>query len=406
MPLIFNASGLQIQTLEELITYLDTRYRTIYGSDIDLSSASPDGQRVGIEAKMVQDFQQALLAMWNSFDPDLAQGEQLAKIAKLCGIFPRAAVKSTWTVDVTTDRAVTLASGYQIQDGLGQTWSTTAEVVIGSATTTSVTFTSDRWGAVQPGVEDPTPVTVVLGVTGLAGDTVTVGVAEETDAEFRARRHASLALPAYSIVGALAARLGTLGGVTQVRIYENDTDAPVTYDAGETWEFDLPPHSIWVVVLGGETADIAEAIVKQKTMGCALYSSGGAGEVLTTVTEEVPLPSGDTLDIVHPVAFDRPAETDLEMTIVATDLAGAELSAPAKALLKAAMVGYPFKIGTAISAAEFYALGLAALPGQVVIESVLVAVLGGSPDTGLVSPGTGRILALDASDITILAAVP
>lgn len=404
MPLIFDSTGLQIQTLEELITYLDTQYRTIYGSDIDLSSASPDGQRVGIEAKMVQDFQQALLALWNSFDPDIAQGEQLVKIAKLSGIFPRAAVKSTWVVSVTVDRAVTLASGYQIQDGLGQTWSTTAEVVFAGAGSANVTFTSDRWGAVQPGAGDPTPVTVTLGVTDWTAGTVTVGVAEETDAEFRARRQASLALPGYSVVGAMVSRLGTVGGVTQVRVYENDTDAAVTYDAGETWEFDLPAHSIWVVVLGGATADIAEVIAKQRTMGCALYSSGGAGEVTATVTEEVDLPSGDTLEIFHAVAFDRPAEHTLTMQIVATDLAGAELSADAKALLKAAMVAYPFKIGTGVSAGEFYALGYAALPGQVILIDIAIA--DGAPCAGLCSPGTGRIFTLDASDITILAAVP
>lgn len=404
MPLIFDENGLQIQTLPEVTEQLVTDYQSIYGADIDLSSATPDGQRVGIEAKLAQDFQQGLLALWNSFDPDLAQGEQLIKIAKLSGTFPRAAVKSTWVVTVTADRAVTLASGYQIQDGLGQTWSTTAETVIAGSGDTDITFTADRWGAVQPDAGDPTAVTVILGVTAFASGTVTVGVEAETDAEFRARRQASLANPAYSVVGALAAKLGGLGGVTQVRIYENDTDAPVTYDAGEAWEFDLPAHSLWVVLLGGTTADIAEVIAKQKTMGCALYSSGTETEVTTTVTETIDLPSGETFEVVHSVAFDRPAEHAMTMQIVATDLTGAELSATAKTLLKEAMVAYSFKIGTGVSAGEFYALGYAALPSQVVLVDIAIA--DGAPCAGICFPGTGRIFTLDAADITILAAVP
>lgn len=400
MAFTFDENGLQIQTLPEVIEELAGEYRTIYGADINLEQSTPDGQRVGIEAKMFQDFQQGLLALWNSFDPDFAQGEQLVKIAKLSGIFPRAAVKSTWDLVVTADRTVTLPYGYQVRDSLDQTWSTTAEQADLTAGTHTVAFTADRWGAVAPAAQDEavTPVTVIKGVTSVVGAaaSLVLGVEEETDAEFRARRQASLQNPSYSTVGALTAKLGQVGGVTQVRVYENDTADDLVLDEGLSTEVTLPPHSIWVVVLGGADEDIAEAIIKQKTMGCLLF-----GDESVNVEEEVDFPGGGSITITHTARFDRPADHPLSLTVTATDQAGAELSVTAQAILKAAFQAQAFEIGHGVSAGEFYSLGYAALPDQVVLWD-LELTDGEGVCTGLCEPGAGRLFSLAAEDITIV----
>ncbi|OQY25514.1 MAG: hypothetical protein B6244_14960 [Candidatus Cloacimonetes bacterium 4572_55] len=66
MSLEFTPDGIKIQTYEEIFDFLAEGYRAIYGVDINLDQDSPDGQRVGIEAKARLDIQTFALALYNS----------------------------------------------------------------------------------------------------------------------------------------------------------------------------------------------------------------------------------------------------------------------------------------------------------------------------------------------------
>lgn len=207
----FTNSGIQIQTFEEIFEELAQGYRDIYGQDINLSQESPDGQRVGIEARARLDLQSFALALANSFDPDFANGQGLNKISKLAGIFPRPGTRSQWDLVITTDRPLTLAGGYTIEDELGQEWVVPEEVELVPGENT-VTFRAADFGEVSgtAGAEFE-EVTFVRGVTGLRADVDAVaGREEETVEEFRRRRARSLENPAYSTVGALFAKLANL----------------------------------------------------------------------------------------------------------------------------------------------------------------------------------------------------
>src|SRR5690606_5090132 len=112
----------EVQTYQEIYDELAAAYRAIYGADINLDADSPDGQRVGIEAKARLDLQSFALALYNQIDPDFSAGEFLNKLIKLSGITRRPAVRSQVDVDVTTDRALTLPAGWTVADSLGQSW--------------------------------------------------------------------------------------------------------------------------------------------------------------------------------------------------------------------------------------------------------------------------------------------
>jgi len=83
-----------------------------------------------------------------------------------------------------------------------------------------------------------------------------VGIDEETDQELRVRRNRSLETPQSSSTGRMFTALANLPNVTDVAVYENDTDVT---DAD-----DIPAHSLWVVVEGGAVADIVETMVKNR----------------------------------------------------------------------------------------------------------------------------------------------
>ena len=290
----FTQNGIEVQTFDEIYQELADGYREIYGSDINLDPDSPDGQRVAIEAQARLDVQSFGALLYNQIDPDFSLGDALNTIIKLSGITRRPATRSQVDVEITTTRPVTLPEGYAVEDELGQVWETISEIELSTGTTT-VTLFAQNFGAVEADPATVTePVTFVLGVDSVTNPlSAVVGRDEETDEELRIRRNRSLETPQSSSLGRLFTALGDLAGVTDLVVYENDTDA--------TDSDGIPAHSLWVVVEGGAVDDIAESLAKNKTGG-----KGLVGAIDGEWQEEVIKPDGTTFTIFHTMQFDRP----------------------------------------------------------------------------------------------------
>jgi len=256
----FTPDGIQVQTFQEIYDELAAGYRSIYGEDINLDPDSPDGQRVAIEAQLVLDAQSFGALEYNQRDPDFALGQSLNSIIKLSGITRRPATRSQVDVEVTTDRPLTLPEDYAVEDDLGQAWTTLNAIDIIAGETTVTLFAED-FGAVEAGPATVVnPVTVVIGVLSVTNAlSAVVGIDEETDQELRVRRNRSLETPQSSSTGRMFTALANLPNVTDVAVYENDTD--------DTDADGIPAHSLWVVVEGGAVADIVESMTKNKTGG-------------------------------------------------------------------------------------------------------------------------------------------
>lgn len=341
MTLAFTPDGITIESLVEVTAELSEAYRSIYGQNINLDQDTPDGQRVGVEAKARADVQAFILDLYNSIDPDLARGVSLDRIIKIAGITRRPATRSSWDIDVTTNRPVTLNVGYTIDDDLGQSWQVVTAVDLPTGTT-AVTFLAVDFGAVSNTAGAAlTQNTIVLGVTALnaPGDPV-VGANEETDVELRQRRNLSLQNPSYSTTGGLFARLANTPGVLDVQVYENDQDT-------EDVVRDIGPHTIWCVVEGGELADIAETIAKNKTGGTALK-----GTIEVVYNEERIRPNGSSFVVPHIMRFDRPVTTLLYVTVNATRKVASE---PVDTVLIAQrLAARNYSIGEEAVASELY----------------------------------------------------
>lgn len=336
-----DANGITIQSFDEILAELVAGYQGIYGVDINLSQESPDGQRVAIEAKSRSDMQAFGLWIANNFDPDFARGIFQAKIAKLSGVFPRPATRSFWDLSVVTTRILTLPTGYQISDDLGQLWELPAPVILPIGTT-AITFQATDFGSVT-GLAGAvfTPVTVVLGVTGFtAAVDAEPGKDEETDEEFVQKRNLSLENPAFSTTNSLAARLLNTAGVTDARVYDNDSDV---YDPINN----LNAHHIWAVVEGGTIDDIMQVLLFQKTGG-----AGIKGAIEATIPETLTRPDGSTFVVYQIRRLDRPVMVPVYVTLTATrknPLVPVDV-----ALLKQKIAAYKFYIGTSLEASALY----------------------------------------------------
>lgn len=387
-----NASGITIQTFEEVFQELVDGYKGIYGPDINLSQESPDGQRVGIEAKGRHDMQAFGLLVANNFDPDFARGLPQAKIAKLSGIFPRPATRSTWDLSITMTRDLTLDTGYSIADDLGQVWELPAPVSV-TVGANPITFTAAEFGSVT-GLSGATftQVTVVLGVSTITASVdAVVGVDEETDEEFAQRRNRSLENPAFSTTGALTARLLNTAGVTDAIVYDNDTkeDDPT---------IPLNANTIWPVVEGGTIDDIMQVLLFQKTGG-----TGIKGAIEADIPETQTRPDGSTFIVSQKRRFDRPVYVPVYVNATATrknPLEPIDL-----ALIAQRMAGFTFYIGTPLQAGFLYA------PGYTAGDSFILSGIEVSDDNvtftpEAIIPAAGQKFTLSAANINITEVIP
>ena len=114
----------------------------------------------------------------------------------------------------------------------------------------------------------------------------TYGRKAETDIELRQSYIAKSALRSNTMIESIVAELlNNIANVESASGYENDNDY--------TDERGLPPHSVEIIVEGGDNSEIAQAILRRKAGGIQTYGS---------VVVNVPGEYGDSI----PVRFNRP----------------------------------------------------------------------------------------------------
>jgi uncharacterized phage protein gp47/JayE len=334
-------NGVQVQTYEEIYNELSDGYRVIYGNDINLDPDTPDGQRVGIEARTILDMQLYLQSVFNQLDPALAQGVALEKLIKTSGLTRQPASKSQADIEIVTSRAITIPVGYKVQDEIGQVFETASETSLPIGTNTITVF-AENFGAIEaPAGTINKPATIILGVTSITNPAdATVGKDEETDEKLRTRRGRSLENPATSTIGGLFSALGNLPNVSDLAIYENDSDIfdPI---------LSLEAHSIWIVIEGGDLTQIVEAIVRNKTAGAGLK-----GETIGEYTETVTV--GDlTFNNTSIIEFDRPLITNAFVNINIEAKNGVTIN---QEVIKSALSDENYRVGEELVASKLYSI--------------------------------------------------
>lgn len=132
----------------------------------------------------------------------------------------------------------------------------------------------------------------------------TTGRLQETDPELRERFRNSKFVQSTNILEALFDALRNVEGVTDVIVYENDTE--LTSLEG------VPPKAFMPIVLGGLPTDIGNAIWTNKPTGILSY-----GDTTVQIV--------DSIGFAHNVSYKRPTEIPIYISVDITslgDLAG------------------------------------------------------------------------------------
>ena len=295
-----NENGLLIDEFSTIYNRLADKFKLIYGQDINLEQNSPDGQLLGIITNEIYDLQTLILHIYNSFDPDLAQGVELNKLLKLIAQTRRASTKSIVDITIVANANVTLPADYTIIDENKNEWVINAETTL-IAGTNIVSFNAVNFGAIEASANTINDVVTVFPEITSVNNALPaeVGRDEESDVLLRKRRNNLLSVNSNSTIAGVYSKLFLLDTVTDAVIYENATD---TYDALK----DLNAHTLWCIIDGGSIDEITKIIATDKTIGTDLK-----GTISNNYVEIFLKADGTTRALTHIVKFDRPTEIPL-----------------------------------------------------------------------------------------------
>lgn len=334
-------SGLTIPTYQEILDKLIEEKQRIYGSDIYLGVDSTDYQELSVFALMLFDVLQTAQLVYNNRGPQSASGVALDSIVKVNGLSRRAATYST--VDLTITGVVgTIITNGVVKDDSGQQWNLPASVTIPIGGSVVVTATADESGEITATAGTVTTIfTPVSGWTSVTNVSAAVaGVAEETDAELRARQAISTAIPALSVLESIAGSLLDIDGVSLVEYYENKTN--IADGNG------VPAHSVAFMVEGGDANTIAKTINEKMTPGTGYF-----GTTTVTVYDDNGLPTD--------VKFTRPTHVVIDVEVSLTALLG--YTSAIGDLIKPAIVEYINSLGIGQDVLWSRVLGASLLAG-------------------------------------------
>ena len=269
----FGSKGIRVANYNKVREVLVNQFKAIYGSDIDLSSTSADGQWIEQQSLMINNMLQLIKQFYSNLDPREASGIYLDIISSYTNVIRRPATKSTAYVNIIglePEQQFTLASPLVLLDRNGDTWTCRPFKADSNGEATVLTV-SDKFGPVRAQVgwiyttvEHLPNVEITMTSDAIPGEL------RESDYQLRARRNNSLSMKGTTVIESIISNLLDVVGIEDVVIYNNDTPSNVTLKDGSI----IKPNSIYVVIRRNENIAIDNSIIgsiiyEKKTPGIA-----------------------------------------------------------------------------------------------------------------------------------------
>lgn len=384
-----DSAGYHFEDYPSFLNYLTTSYQTIYGADVYLGPDSQDGQWLGIVAQALYDCAALGASIYASFSPATAQGVGLSRVVKINGIRRQSASNSTVELTIGGTAFTTITDGIAI-DVLNQQWALPASVTIPMSGTITVTATSVAQGAIAAADNTITGIyTPTIGwQTVTNSNPATAGAPVEADPLLRNRQVTSTSVPAETVFDATIGAVANVAGVIALSPYENYTD----FTDGNG----LPPHSISLVVEGGDDTAIAETILLYKTPGTDTYG-----------TTSVPL--HDSKGVPITINFFRPTLFPVAVQVTLTPLSS--WVSTNENFISAAIAAYisSIPIGGSIILTQLYAVAYVpgtSAAGSFNIESIAMSGSSTGTITFTGNPSDSDILTVNGTLITFVTGTP
>lgn len=391
----FTPVGVVIPQESAVLTGVIEDINAAFGGGLNPALETPQGQLASSEAAIISDKNNEFVFFVNQINPDFSSGNFQDAIGRIYFLNRKPAIPTVVTVTLGGVPGTIIPVGTLAQDVNGNTYSNDGTVTIGAGSTVTATFSNLVTGPIPCSANQLTQVyqaipgwdTITNPSAGVEGQNV------ESRAEFEFRRINSVALNGHGSLPSIYGNVFNVANVIDVYATENPTNAIV--NTGAT-NYPLAPHSLYVAVVGGLDADIAQAIWDKKDVGCDY--NGNTSYVITDQSGySYPYPS-------YTVYFERPAALPIsfDVEIVDNPMLPADVVTRVQDAILARFNGIDEssreRIGSSIFASRYY--------GAVSLVSPVISILSIQVDDGgglvnTIDVGIDQSPTLDRTDITV-----
>lgn len=305
----FTPSGLVIPSESDVLSGVQSDINAAFGGGLNQALETPQGQLASSQTAIIADKNSQFAYFVNQVDPQYADGRFQDAIGRIYFLTRKPATSTSVQATLTGVPGTVIPAGTFAQDTSGNTYASTGSATIGSVGAVTAEFQNVVTGPIP--CPSGTLTQVYQSISGWDAITNasdgTLGQNVETRSEFEYRRKNSVSLNSEGTTGAIYATVFNLDNVLDVYVIDNFTNS--TVNTGPT-NYPVAAHSVYVAVVGGVDADIAQAIWSKKSLGCD-YN----GNTSVTVTDEsgynYPAPT-------YTVTFNRPDPLPIlfEVTII------------------------------------------------------------------------------------------
>lgn len=391
----FTPTGLAIPAELDVLAGVQADIDAAFGGGLNPALETPQGQLASSQTAVIADKNNEFAYYVNQVDPQYSSGRFQDAIARIYFLTRKPAVATSVVVTLGGLEGTIIPAGTLAQDTSGNTYVNEGDATIGAAGTVSASFQNLLTGPIPCAAGALTQVyqsisgwsTITNAADGVTGSVV------ESRADFEYRRKNSVAINAAGSLQSIYANVYNLPDVLDVYAIDNPTGA--TVNTGST-SYPVIAHSLYVAVVGGVDADIAEAIWRHKDVGCD-YNGNTSVTVKDDSGYSYPQPT-------YVVKFQRPAAVPIKFAVqIAND---ASLPANIVALTKAAIIARfngadgtnRERIGSAIFASRYYG-AVSAVAANVSVISILLGAVTATLNTYTV--GIDKAPTISASDISV-----
>ena len=270
------SAGMEVAEFVDVRDAIIKRYKDVYGSDIDLSTASADGVFVNDMALIINNILQVMKSLYSNLDVDTASGVYLDALCKLANVNRMGATKSTASIIVTSllttgdpvtfgdiDENGNVTNQITFVDKSGMEWVSDVSVTLGPGESAEVKVTCTESGPVDAPAGWIAQTLLVMNLKVEQTEDAIRGSNEESDTELRQRRAQSSGASGVSVLESLVGALLEVTGIDDVSIYNNNTLSNATTKDGTV----IAPHNMYIIIRQQKGLNIADA-----TIGNLIYT--------------------------------------------------------------------------------------------------------------------------------------
>lgn len=372
-PPQFTALGFVAPPEEEILAGVFADIDAAFGGGLNPALNTPQGQLSSSQASIVGNVYDLFCNITNQVDPAFADGRMQDAIARIYFITRRPAEATVVQATCFGLSGVTIPIGALAKAQDGNVYTATGSGAIGLSGSVGIPFACNLLGPVPcaAGTLDAIYQAIPGWDSITNADDGVLGSDTESRQQFESRRGESVAINSVGALNAILASVLSVAGVLDAYATENSSGSGVV-----TKGVALVAHSLYVAAVGGTDLDVATAIWRKKSPGCAYNGNTTIQVVDDSVGYSPPLPT-------YNVTFERPASLNVLFQVNIVNSAG--VPANAVALIQAALIsafagadgGTRARIGSTLYATRYVApitaLGLWAQVASIFVGSTNTA---------------------------------